>query len=67
MITRDQEIVAATLRTASEWIKDKGDRILLIEAAANVAGSDLGWCCPMCEEILCDEGCPLAEIRAAVQ
>lgn len=61
-----QEIVAATLRTTSGWIKDEGDRILLIEAASAVAYSDLSWCCPMCEEVTCDSGCPLAEARAAI-
>jgi len=61
-----QKIVAATLRTASGWIKDEGDRILLIESAAEIADSDLSWCCPMCDEIACDDGCPLAEVRAAL-
>lgn len=66
MTTRDQKIVADTLRTASEWIKDEGDRILLVEAAAEVAGNDLSWLCPMCQEVLCDDGCPLSEARAAL-
>lgn len=62
-----QEIVAATLRTASGWMGDDGDRIVLIETAANVMNSkDPSWTCPVCDEIICDDGCPLAEVRAAL-
>lgn len=61
-----ENAVALTLRMASEWIADEGDRTLLIEAAANVANSDMSWVCPMCEEVACDDHCPLAEIRAAL-
>jgi hypothetical protein len=46
---------------------DDGDRIVLIETAANVMNSkDPSWTCPVCDEIICDDGCPLAEVRAAL-
>lgn len=36
------------------------------EWAATYDGTHLG-CCPVCEEITCDDGCPLEAIRAAAQ
>lgn len=63
-------IVAATLRTVAEWglsfeeglardeLRDIADQVALVEPG--------DMCCPVCEEVECDEGCPLAEYRAGV-
>lgn len=26
-----------------------------------------GWCCPFCEEVTCDDDCPLAPMRGALE
>jgi hypothetical protein len=59
--------VIATLRYAAEWLNDD-DRNLLSETADQVAAEDPreALCCPVCEEVECDEGCPLAGVRRAV-
>jgi hypothetical protein len=62
-----RETVALTLLIASEWLTDEGDRLVLIETAANVRNqADISVTCPICDEIVCDDGCPLAETRAAL-
>lgn len=61
--------VAATLRQVAEWglSFDNGPaRAELLEVAGQVerlAESD-GLCCPLCEEVECDDDCPLSAIRA---
>jgi hypothetical protein len=56
---------AAALRTASCWLPDEF-RDLLREAAD---GAEHGWgdaCCPVCQEVECDAGCPLEDLRAGL-
>lgn len=65
------ETVARTLRTvATQFMDDRG----LMDLAEDVEHLDVGslrppdghlWCCPVCQETTCDDGCPLAEIRTA--
>lgn len=53
---------ASTLRVAADWLSGE-DRNMLLEAAAN---TEINWddaCCPVCEEVTCDEGCPLESVR----
>jgi hypothetical protein len=57
--------VAATIRTVAEWISNDKDRDLLHSAAQQVEhnpGPD-SICCPLCEEITCDDGCPMEVVR----
>lgn len=59
-------IVASTLRYGA-WSVPEENRAALNELAAEVERSDaesLAWACPVCEETRCDEGCPLADVRA---
>jgi hypothetical protein len=56
--------VAATLRTAAEWFSGD-DRDTLREVADQVE-RDWDDICPVCEEVDCDEGCPLEDLRGAV-
>lgn len=54
---------AAALRTASMWLPDEW-RDILREAAD---GAEKAWddlCCPVCQEVECDAGCPLEDLRA---
>lgn len=41
---------------------------MLQEAEALVGGWDMapGWCCPFCEEVQCDDDCPLARMRGEI-
>ncbi|WP_030757254.1 hypothetical protein [Streptomyces sp. NRRL F-5135] len=57
---------AATLRTAAEWFSGD-DRDTMREVADQAERDRDGICCPVCEEVDCDEGCPLEHVRAALQ
>ncbi|GAA0528671.1 hypothetical protein GCM10010172_06590 [Paractinoplanes ferrugineus] len=62
--------VAATLRQLAGWglAFDNGPASgELIQIAQQVEGLTAAqdMCCPMCEEVDCDEDCPLAPVRAA--
>jgi len=60
-----QRAVTETLRLVADWYSDKRD--VLRETADEVEQDKaLAWSysCPMCQEGICDEGCPLAPIRA---
>lgn len=53
----------ATLRTAAEWLPGE-QRDMLREVADQTEWDWDGACCPLCEEVTCDEGCPLGNLRA---
>lgn len=60
------DTIAKTLRQTAFW---SAESQAYIDAAVAVEAADaesLSWVCPVCEETKCDEGCPLAEIRAAL-
>ena len=60
--------VAATLRVAATWITGDEDRATLFETAEQVErdpGPD-SMSCPLCEEITCDDGCPMEPVRQRV-
>lgn len=56
-------IVAATLRVVAEQVRDEGDRADLLVTAHQVERATDNACCPLCEEAVCDSGCPLAPVR----
>jgi len=65
---RERAAVVATLRYVNTyWMH--GDitevRLALADAEGLVRGWDMtpGWACPFCEEIQCDDDCPLARVR----
>lgn len=59
--------VAATLRIVMEWYSGE-QRDMLREAADEVEQNwDTGGTCPVCEEMTCDEGCPLEHLRGAIE
>ena len=58
--------VAATLRTAAEWFSGD-DRDMMREVADDAERAWDSACCPVCEEVTCDEGCPLEHVRAALE
>ena len=65
----DAEIVVATLRHVASWL-DSSDRSMLLEAAdQTILDEAAGWgdcyCCPICQEVVCDKHCPLYPVRAA--
>lgn len=56
--------VAATLRQVATWIGvHDNDEAALYDMAAEVDAFDDEACCPCCQEVTCDEGCPLAPVR----
>lgn len=62
-------IVVATLLTASTWVGEP-ERDLLLDAAEETAGCDLAalrLCCPVCQELVCDPGCPLETVRQRLE
>lgn len=60
-----KEVTARTLRTVAAWLPD-GQRDELRRIADQVANSRAvnGPSCPVCQEAICDEGCPLERLRA---
>lgn len=73
-MTDRHPIVAATvaaLRGAASWLGDDEDMRMLRDAAEAIcAEADSGQlfdgtdgCCPFCEEVTCDDGCPLQPLR----
>jgi hypothetical protein len=56
--------VARTLRTVATQFMDDRGLMDLAEEVATQSTDSLAMCCPVCEETTCDEGCPLAEVRA---
>jgi hypothetical protein len=63
------QAVADTLRTVATWGCLTPEDLLGVAAAVescNVASTGLdGLCCPICEEVECDCGCPLEPLRRA--
>lgn len=59
-----RELVAATLRTIAEQVRSEEDRADLLVTAAQVQQATGSDCCPLCQEVVCDTGCPLAASRA---
>jgi len=66
--TAEKKIIHAIAETL-HTIADQGDisAAELHIIANQVATTDVAdwWTCPLCEETVCDGGCPLAAIRAA--
>ena len=55
------QAVAATLRKVAEWGEIGRDELYDIARAVEALDDD--FCCPLCEEVDCDEDCPLAQLR----
>lgn len=60
--------VAATFREIAEWglAYDTGparDDMLEIARKVDLLKDEDDFCCPVCEEVTCDEGCPLEAVR----
>lgn len=56
--------LAAAYRQAAEWIADDAMRDVLRSLAEGVETFEPGdACCPCCEEVTCDAGCPLEPVR----
>jgi hypothetical protein len=68
MLTSDADTIraatAATLRTVAEWgpTITREEFLAVAEQVEAMTGND-GWCCPVCEEVECDDGCPLEPVR----
>lgn len=56
--------VSAALRVVAEQAERESDRQWLQETADAVGGSLDDACCPLCQEVTCDDGCPLSRARA---
>lgn len=62
--------VAATLRQLAHWgvrwpdddHADMGPHLLAL--AATVEADDFDDVCPICDEVVCDEGCPIEPLRS---
>ena len=65
---RTRGAVVATLRYARVYWDGSELPDMMAEAEAQVRGWDMapGWCCPFCEEIQCDDDCPLATLRREI-
>lgn len=56
---------AATLRQVAGWgVGDDLEKDFYELATALGTWKSDGMCCPMCQEVECDEGCPLEPVRA---
>lgn len=71
-LTADESTVSATLRfLAGGWLTTttapSDDQQWLIETADAIdRGCADDACCPLCAEVICDEGCPLHATREAL-
>lgn len=67
-MTTPTESVAATLRfLAGGWVElSDADRQWCAEKAVEIEHHDFtdSWCCPLCEEVECDDDCPLRGQRS---
>lgn len=63
-----QAAVVATLRALAEWhpATSQVTEEEWLGLAREVEGLEPGWACPLCQEVTCDDGCPLAPVRAAM-
>lgn len=55
--------VANTLRQLASWGSEDREAAELTKLADQVEVDDLAMCCPMCQEVRCDTGCPLEPMR----
>lgn len=61
--------VAATIRQLAEWGltwhdgRDARDDLLATAEQVATVRADDPICCPLCQEVECNEGCPLAGAR----
>lgn len=61
------QVVAETLRfLADGWVRDEDDQRWLRDVAEQIERELTPDCCPLCEEIVCDDHCPLAPVRAGL-
>jgi hypothetical protein len=56
--------VAATLREVAGWGEDDRNPRMMEAVAEDVEANWNDVCCPVCQEVTCDEGCPLEAVRA---
>jgi hypothetical protein len=54
----------ATFRYLAQWFGDEEQRAALLEMAEAAEHLDDDMTCPVCEEMTCDEGCPLEPVRS---
>lgn len=59
-------LVAAALRKAAEQLRCDADRDELQRTGDQVEADWDGMCCPLCQEVTCDDDCPLAKARASL-
>lgn len=62
--TYTQAVVSATLHVVAEQVQDERDRVDILKVATQVGSALDDACCPLCEEAVCDTGCPLSPVRA---
>jgi hypothetical protein len=55
--------VADTLRTVAEWGQMSREELRGVAEAVDSMVVEQGLCCPVCQEVHCDEGCPLESVR----
>jgi hypothetical protein len=60
---------AATFQYLAEWFGSEGQMAELGKLARDVAAltQENDMCCPVCQEVTCDEGCPLEPVRSRWQ
>jgi hypothetical protein len=56
--------VVYTLRTVAEWCPTSPKELREVAEAVDSMVIEEGLCCPVCQEVDCDEGCPLATVRS---
>ncbi len=55
-------LIAAALRQLA-WVEG-GSMLSETADALEIANAEtVEWCCPLCEEVVCDGGCALADLR----
>lgn len=65
------KVIVETFRFLGDgWLKDDEECKWAEEMAAAIEGFDFHggrFCCPLCQEVRCDDNCPLLPIREAAR
>lgn len=62
----DLHTVVSTLRflAGGGWVESRSDQEWFIEVADDIERGNLEGTCPLCQEVECDEGCPVSPHRS---
>lgn len=55
--------VSDTLRIVADWGPTSPEELRSVAEAVDAMVVEQGLCCPVCQEVHCDDDCPLESVR----